>query len=63
MIQSTMSSPNPRSRAPVFLSSRLPAVSIKEIMPWVCVLIAALMVMTYLPDTVLWLPRLLGYKG
>jgi C4-dicarboxylate transporter, DctM subunit len=36
---------------------------IKEIMPWVFVLVAALMVMTYLPDTVLWLPRLLGYKG
>jgi tripartite ATP-independent transporter DctM subunit len=36
---------------------------IKEIVPWVCVLVAALMVMTYLPDTVLWLPRLLGYKG
>jgi C4-dicarboxylate transporter, DctM subunit len=36
---------------------------IKEILPWVGVLVAALMVMTYLPDTVLWLPRLLGYKG
>jgi C4-dicarboxylate transporter, DctM subunit len=36
---------------------------IKEIFPWVAVLVAALMVMTYLPDTVLWLPRLLGYKG
>jgi C4-dicarboxylate transporter, DctM subunit len=36
---------------------------IKETLPWVAVLIAALMVMTYLPDTVLWLPRLMGYKG
>ena len=36
---------------------------IKEILPWVFVLIAALMVMTYVPDSVLWLPRLLGYKG
>jgi tripartite ATP-independent transporter DctM subunit len=36
---------------------------IKETLPWVFVLIAALMVMTYVPDSVLWLPRLLGYKG
>jgi tripartite ATP-independent transporter DctM subunit len=36
---------------------------IKEIMPWVGVLVAALALMTYLPDAVLWLPRLLGYKG
>ena len=36
---------------------------IKEIIPWVTVLIAALMVITYVPDVVLWLPRLLGYKG
>jgi C4-dicarboxylate transporter, DctM subunit len=36
---------------------------IKETLPWAAVLIACLMVMTYLPDTVLWLPRLLGYKG
>jgi len=36
---------------------------IKETLPWVFVLVAALMVMTYVPDTVLWLPRLLGYKG
>jgi C4-dicarboxylate transporter, DctM subunit len=36
---------------------------IREILPWAFVLIVALMVMTYLPDTVLWLPRLLGYKG
>lgn len=36
---------------------------IKEIIPWIVVLVAALMVMTYVPDSVLWLPRLLGYKG
>ena len=36
---------------------------IKETLPWVFVLIAALMVMTYVPETVLWLPKLLGYKG
>jgi hypothetical protein len=26
-------------------------------------LIAALLVMTYVPETVLWLPKLLGYKA
>lgn len=36
---------------------------IKETMPWVLVLVAALLFMTYVPETVLWLPRLLGYKG
>lgn len=36
---------------------------IKETLPWVFVLLAALMVMTYVPETVLWLPKLLGYKG
>lgn len=36
---------------------------IKETLPWVYVLVAALMVMTYVPETVLWLPKLLGYKG
>ncbi|MEN9629792.1 MAG: Neu5Ac permease [Pseudomonadota bacterium] len=36
---------------------------IREIMPWIVVLVAALMVITYVPDSVLWLPRLLGYKG
>jgi tripartite ATP-independent transporter DctM subunit len=36
---------------------------IKETLPWVFVLIAALMVMTYVPESVLWLPKLLGYKG
>jgi TRAP-type C4-dicarboxylate transport system permease large subunit len=36
---------------------------IKEILPWAGVLIVALMFITYVPDSVLWLPRLLGYKG
>lgn len=36
---------------------------IKETLPWVFVLIVALMVMTYVPETVLWLPKMLGYKG
>jgi C4-dicarboxylate transporter, DctM subunit len=36
---------------------------IKETIPWIVVLIAALLVMTYVPETVLWLPKLLGYKA
>jgi C4-dicarboxylate transporter, DctM subunit len=36
---------------------------IKEMVPWISVLIAALLVMTYVPETVLWLPKLLGYKA
>jgi C4-dicarboxylate transporter, DctM subunit len=36
---------------------------IRETVPFIIVLIGALGIITYLPDTVLWLPRLLGYKG
>jgi tripartite ATP-independent transporter DctM subunit len=36
---------------------------IRETMPYVVVLVAALLFMTFVPDTVLWLPRLLGYTG
>lgn len=36
---------------------------IQETIPWIVVLIAALLVMTYVPETVLWLPKLLGYKA
>ncbi len=36
---------------------------IKELMPFVVVLLAALLFITYVPDFVLFLPRLLGYKG
>ncbi len=36
---------------------------IKETVPWIIVLVGALMFITYVPDSVLWLPRLLGYKG
>jgi tripartite ATP-independent transporter DctM subunit len=36
---------------------------IRETIPWIVVLVAALIFMTYVPDSVLWLPRLLGYKG
>ncbi|HEY6513270.1 MAG TPA: TRAP transporter large permease subunit, partial [Burkholderiaceae bacterium] len=36
---------------------------VRETMPFVYVLIAALAFLTYVPDSVLWLPRVLGYKG
>lgn len=36
---------------------------IRETMPYVGVLIVALGLMTFVPETVLWLPRLLGYTG
>jgi C4-dicarboxylate transporter DctM subunit len=36
---------------------------IRDTMPFVWAMLAALAIITFLPDTVLWLPRLLGYKG
>lgn len=36
---------------------------IKEIWPFLIALLAALLLITLLPDIVLWLPRLFGYKG
>ena len=36
---------------------------VRECLPFILVLIAALLFMTYVPETVLWLPRLMGYKG
>jgi C4-dicarboxylate transporter, DctM subunit len=36
---------------------------IRETIPFIIVLVAALAFITYVPDAVLWLPRLLGYKG
>jgi C4-dicarboxylate transporter, DctM subunit len=39
------------------------AAIIKETVPFIVVLVAALFFITYVPDSVLWLPRLLGYKG
>jgi C4-dicarboxylate transporter, DctM subunit len=44
--------------------SKAPLVAvIKETIPWIVVLIGALLIMTYVPETVLWLPKLLGYKA
>jgi C4-dicarboxylate transporter DctM subunit len=36
---------------------------IKDTMPFVLAMMVALAIITYVPDTVLWLPRMLGYKG
>jgi tripartite ATP-independent transporter DctM subunit len=35
----------------------------RDTMPFVAAMIVALAIITFVPDTVLWLPRLLGYKG
>jgi len=36
---------------------------IRDTLPFVAAMIAALAIITFVPDTVLWLPRLLGYQG
>lgn len=36
---------------------------IRDALPFVYAMIVALMIITYFPETVLWLPRLMGYKG
>ena len=36
---------------------------IRETVPFIVVLIAALAFLTFVPDAVLWLPRVLGYTG
>ncbi|CAG0954356.1 C4-dicarboxylate TRAP transporter large permease protein DctM [Burkholderiales bacterium] len=36
---------------------------VREIMPFLAVMVGALVLITFVPDVVLWLPRLLGYKG
>ena len=36
---------------------------IRDTMPFVLAMIVALAIITFIPDTVLWLPRLMGYKG
>ena len=34
----------------------------RSVLPWIAIQIAVLLMMTYLPDTVLWLPRLMGWS-
>ena len=36
---------------------------VREVLPFLVVMVAALAVITFVPDTVLFLPRLMGYKG
>jgi tripartite ATP-independent transporter DctM subunit len=36
---------------------------VKEVLPFLWVMIAALILITFVPDVVLWLPRLFGYQG
>ena len=36
---------------------------VADVFPFLLGLIAALIVFTFVPETVLWLPRLLGYTG
>jgi C4-dicarboxylate transporter DctM subunit len=36
---------------------------IKDTLPFVYAMVIALAIITYFPDTVLWLPRMMGYKG
>jgi TRAP-type C4-dicarboxylate transport system permease large subunit len=36
---------------------------IREVWPFLGILIAALLVMTLVPEIVLWLPRYFGYQG
>lgn len=36
---------------------------VRETMPFLYVMIAALLFMTFFPDTILWLPRVFGYQG
>lgn len=44
--------------------TRAPMMAVaRELLPFIAVLIAALAFMTFVPDFVLWLPRLLGYQG
>jgi len=36
---------------------------IRDTMPFVIAMIVALAIITFVPETVLWLPRMMGYKG
>jgi C4-dicarboxylate transporter DctM subunit len=51
----------------LFLMMKIADVTLKdlvrEVMPFLMVMLGALAVITFVPDTVLFLPRLMGYKG
>jgi C4-dicarboxylate transporter DctM subunit len=51
----------------LFMMVKIAEVSLKdlvrEVLPFLWVMIGALALITYVPELVLWLPRLMGYKG
>lgn len=51
----------------LFIMTRIAQVPIKDlirdVLPFLFAMIASLALITFVPDTVLWLPRLLGYQG
>ena len=51
----------------LFMMSRIAGIAlgdlVREVMPFLGVMLAALALITFVPDLVLFLPRLLGYKG
>lgn len=51
----------------LFIMANITGESMKRIvietLPFIAVMIGALLFITYVPDAVLWLPRMLGYKG
>ena len=51
----------------IFSASRIAEVPLKDIvrdvLPFLWAMIASLALITFFPELVLWLPRLLGYQG
>ncbi|TIL37864.1 MAG: TRAP transporter large permease subunit, partial [Mesorhizobium sp.] len=51
----------------LFIMTRIAEVPLRDlvhdVMPFLYAMIAALMLITFFPSLVLWLPRLLGYQG
>jgi TRAP-type C4-dicarboxylate transport system permease large subunit len=51
----------------LFLMMKIADVTLKdlvrEVMPFLVVMIGALALITFMPGLVLWLPRLMGYQG
>jgi C4-dicarboxylate transporter DctM subunit len=51
----------------LFIMTRIAEVPLRDIvrdtLPFLWAMIAVLVVITFFPDLVLWLPRLLGYQG
>jgi C4-dicarboxylate transporter DctM subunit len=36
---------------------------VRDVMPFLFAMVVALAIITFVPETVLWLPRLVGYQG